>query len=89
MKHYVQIHAYMTANAIKNQLNKIKDENLFDKDLIVFFGCHQMVAISDMAYMLHYFDAIIDTDFSKETVIFIPQDWVIQNIEADKNGFRF
>lgn len=89
MKHYVQIHAYMTANAIKNQLNKIKDENLFDKDLIVFFGCHQMVGMSDMAYMLHYFDAIIDTDFSKENVIFIPKDWVIKNIEAYKDRFRF
>ena len=89
MKHYVQIQAYMTANAIKNQLNEIKDENLFDKDLIVFFGCHQMIGISDIAYMLHYFNARIDIDFSKENVIFIPKDWVIKSIEADKDRFKF
>lgn len=89
MKHYVQIHAYMTADAIKNQLNEIKEANMFDEDLRIFFGIHQMVGIQDIAYMLKYFNIALDFDFSNENVIFIPQLWVLQNIEADKDRFNF
>ena len=89
MKHYVQIHAYMTADAIKNQLNEIKEANMFDEDLRIFFGIHQMVGIQDIAYMLKYFNTALDFDFSNGNVVFIPQSWVLQNIEADKDRFNF
>ena len=89
MKHYVQINAYMTADAIKNQLNEIKEANMFDEDLRIFFGIHQMIDMQDIAYMLKYFNAVLDFDFSNRNVVFIPQSWVLQNIEADKDRFHF
>lgn len=89
MKHYVQIHAYMTADAIKNQLNEIKEADMFDENLRIFFNVHQMIGIFDIAYMLKYFDAKLDYDFSNENVVFIPQDWVIKNIKTDKDRFKF
>ena len=89
MKHYVQIHAYMTADAIKNQLNKIKEADMFDEDLRIFFTKHQMISIQDIAYMLKYFDAKLDYDFSDKNMVFVPQDWVIRNIKTDKDKFKF
>lgn len=89
MKHYVQINAYMTADAIKNQLNEIKEANMFDEDLRIFFGIHQMIGMQDIAYMLKYFNAVLDFDFSNGNVVFIPQSWVLQNIEANKDRFHF
>lgn len=89
MKHYVQIHAYMATDAFKNQLNEIKEADMFDEDLRVFFGCHQMISIQDIAYMIKYFDVKIDSDFSYENVVFIPQSWVLQSIKADKDKFNF
>ena len=89
MKHYVQINAYMTADAIKNQLNEIKEANMFDEDLRIFFGIHQMIGMQDIAYMLKYFNTVLDFDFSNGYVVFIPQSWVLQNIEADKDRFNF
>ena len=89
MKHYVQIHAYMQADAIKKQLNEIKEANMFDEDLRIFFTKHQMVGIQDIAYMLKYFEPKIDFDFSSENVVFIPQSWVLQNIEDYKDRFKF
>ena len=89
MKHYIQIHAYMTADAIKNQLNEIKETDMFDKDLRIFFSKHQMISIQDIAYMLKYFEPRLDFDFSDGNVVFIPQPWVLQSIEADKDRFIF
>ena len=89
MKHYVQIHAYMTADAIKNQLNEIKEAGLFDEDLRVFFGVHQMIGIQDIAYMLKYFDARFDSEFSDKNVVFVPQSRILKSIKADKDRFKF
>lgn len=89
MKHYVQIHAYMTADAIKNQLNEIKEAGLFDEDLRVFFGIHQMIGMFDIAYMLKYFDARFDSEFSDKNIVFVPQSWTLKSIKADKDRFKF
>lgn len=89
MKHYVQINAYMTADAIRNQLNEIKEADMFDEDLRIFFGAHQMIGMQDIAYMLKYFDARFDSDFSNENVVFVPQSWTLKNIKADKDRFKF
>lgn len=89
MKHYVLIRAYMTADAIKNQLNEIKEADMVDEELRVFFNRGQMIGMEDITYILRYFDAKIDFDFSDKNVVFIPQSWVIESIKADKNSFQF
>ena len=89
MKHYVQIHAYMTADAIKNQLNEIKEADMFDEDLRIFFGIHQMIGMQDITYMLKYFDVRFDSEFSDKNVVFVPQSWILKSIKADKNNFQF
>jgi hypothetical protein len=50
---------------------------------------HQMISIQDIAYMLKYFEPRLDFDFSNGNIVFIPQPWVIQSIEADKDRFIF
>lgn len=89
MKHYVQIYAYMTADAIKNQLNEIKEAGLFDENLRIFFGVHQMIGMQDIAYILKYFDARFDSEFSDKNVVFVPQSWILKSIKADKDRFKF
>ena len=87
MKHYVQINAYMTADAIKNQLNEIKEANMFDEDLRIFFTKGQMIGMQDIAYMLKYFEPRIDFDFSSENVVFIPLPWVLKSINKGASVF--
>jgi hypothetical protein len=79
----------MTADAIKNQLNEIKEANMFDEDLRVFFTKHQMVGVQDIAYMLRYFEPKIDSDFSDDNIVFIPLPWILKSINKDKDGSQF
>jgi hypothetical protein len=62
---------------------------MFDKDLRIFFTKSEMISMQDIAYMLKYFEPRIDFDFSNENVVFIPQPWVLQNIETDKDRCQF
>ena len=48
-----------------------------------------MIGMRDIAYMLKYFDARFDSEFSDKNVVFIPQSWILKSIKADKDNFQF